>query len=233
MNGHGTSKALVSRVLAASVLGLMVQALGSFAAIPPRERDALMALYESTGGPSWVDSANWGGPPGSENTWYGVVTDPENTTVLEINLEGNNLLGKLPPQLSDLANLEVFEIGGNLIESALATEEASSARTPCGQNAAEAFEDAPHITGHVFKFAMHNGVVTMCKLILNGEHFQPNCVIKINGQPAPKMQYTSESEVVAKGGAKLKKMLPKDQSVDITVTNPDGQVSNVYPFTRP
>lgn len=91
----------------------------------------------------------------------------------------------------------------------------------------------PMVTGVEFKIQVQNGVVLMCKLTLKGTNFQQGCVVNINGQRAPKILYHESTEVLAKGGAKLAKMLPKHTSVNLTVVNPDGQTSNPYPFTRP
>ena len=72
------------------------------------DRAALVALYEATGGPDWVNNDNWltDAPLGD---WYGVVTDGQGR-VTELNLngirnpetdqwEGNNLRGPIPPEL--------------------------------------------------------------------------------------------------------------------------------------
>ena len=49
----------------AALLALFVLAPGTAAAaIPQAERDALIDLYDSTGGPAWTDSAGWLGAPG-------------------------------------------------------------------------------------------------------------------------------------------------------------------------
>jgi Leucine-rich repeat (LRR) protein len=81
--------------------------------IPTAERDALIALYNSTNGAGWSDRTNWrnGGDtdfnaPGTECTWEGVTCDAGETTVTEINLGSNGLDGTLPASLSDLTNLE-------------------------------------------------------------------------------------------------------------------------------
>ena len=38
------------------------------AAIPTSERDALIALYNSTDGDNWNDNTNWLGAPGTDGT---------------------------------------------------------------------------------------------------------------------------------------------------------------------
>jgi hypothetical protein len=83
------------------------------AAIPAAERQALIDLYNSTNGASWTNKANWLGAAGTENTWFGVTTDAGNTTVLQLNLQGNNLTGPIPSSLGDLSNLQWLNLGYN------------------------------------------------------------------------------------------------------------------------
>lgn len=76
------------------------------AQVPQIERDALMALYNSTEGLNWVDNANWGsGNPVS--TWFGVVVENINGTdhVTELNLEFNNLVGIIPSEIGNLSEI--------------------------------------------------------------------------------------------------------------------------------
>lgn len=47
------------------------------AQIPPIERDALIALYDSTDGANWSDNSNWLGAVGTECTWSGVTCTGE------------------------------------------------------------------------------------------------------------------------------------------------------------
>jgi hypothetical protein len=116
------------------------------------------------------------------------------------------------------------------VEAVTDTDSCASALSWCKPVTLSA---TPVITGVEFKLRVENGAV-VCKLILTGRGFHPGCVVRINGQDAPKSICQSESEVVAKGGAKLKKMLPKHREVQLTVYNPDdGQTSAPWPFTRP
>jgi len=62
------------------------------AAIPASEQAALVALYNSTNGPSWTDHTNWLGGEGTDCSWYGVMCDSGHTTVKTIHLGANQLL---------------------------------------------------------------------------------------------------------------------------------------------
>ena len=44
----------------------------SYAQIPQIERDALIALYNSTDGANWTDNMGWLGEAGTECSWFGV-----------------------------------------------------------------------------------------------------------------------------------------------------------------
>ena len=68
---------------------------------PETDREALVALYNATGGPNWDSSGNWlrDVPIGE---WFGVTTD-DNGHVTELNLRDNPLSGETPPELGNLA----------------------------------------------------------------------------------------------------------------------------------
>ena len=86
------------------------------------DRAALIALYEATDGPNWVNSENWltDAPLGD---WYGVDTDAGGR-VVRLDLRGrwdsdarewipHGLSGPVPPELGNLANLESLSLGDN------------------------------------------------------------------------------------------------------------------------
>jgi Leucine-rich repeat (LRR) protein len=91
---------------------LLAVAWPAVAAIPQSERDALIALYDSTNGDSWVYKTNWLGPVGTECTWMGVACNAE-SHVATIYLAVNNLTGVLPPAIGDLTELELFDVNTN------------------------------------------------------------------------------------------------------------------------
>ena len=92
------------------------------AAIPAAERQALIDLYNSTNGASWANKTNWLGAAGTENTWYGVTTDAGNTTVQQLKLQNNNLVGTLPSSLGNLSNLTNLGLNSNQLTGSIPTE---------------------------------------------------------------------------------------------------------------
>ena len=84
------------------------------------EKEALAALYKSTGGADWNNNENWLSDEPLES-WYGVRTI--NGRVTELHVGGNGLSGVVPPELGDLTELRELWLGeGNEIEGEIPTE---------------------------------------------------------------------------------------------------------------
>ena len=104
------------------------------------EREALIDLYQATGGDEWHNNEGWLGEEGSECDWHGVhcwgeadndayVSNlllpgnglsgelPESLAGLErvrrINLRANQIGGPVPPSLAELPDLDWLDLGGN------------------------------------------------------------------------------------------------------------------------
>ena len=75
------------------------------------DREALVALYEATGGESWNDSGGWLGD-GPLGGWYGVTADDDDR-VIALSLASNGLVGELPAELGSLEHLEILDLGNN------------------------------------------------------------------------------------------------------------------------
>ena len=87
------------------------------------DRAALVALYNATDGPNWVNNANWltDAPVGD---WYGVQTDGTGR-VVRIQIPENLLAGPIPSDVSKLTRLQHLSLGGNGINGQVPAELAS------------------------------------------------------------------------------------------------------------
>ncbi len=84
------------------------------------ERDALVALYHSTGGANWTWNTNWlSERPISE--WHGVTTD-SNGRVTRLDLNFNQLTGSIPPELGNLSGLETLYLSRNQLSGSIPPE---------------------------------------------------------------------------------------------------------------
>lgn len=92
------------------------------AAIPQSQRDALIALYQSTGGSSWTNQSGWLGAVGTECTWNGVLCDEQGANVVGIELFENHLTGTLPAALGNLPALRDLQFWNNEITGPLPTQ---------------------------------------------------------------------------------------------------------------
>lgn len=92
------------------------------AAIPGRERAALLAVYNATGGPNWQSKDGWGGPPGTECNWAAVTCDDAGTTVTQLVLGYNNLRGTIPKEIGDLTNLERLNFSSDRLSGTIPAE---------------------------------------------------------------------------------------------------------------
>ncbi len=84
------------------------------------DRAALTALYNATGGPTWVNNDNWlsEAPLGE---WYGVRTDSYGR-VISLGLTRNNLMGGIPSELGSLGKLELLSLEENALSGPIPSE---------------------------------------------------------------------------------------------------------------
>lgn len=103
-------------------LGDLEDSIWVFVEIPTlrTERDVLVALYHSMGGPEWDNNTNWL----SERLigdWNGVSTDAFGT-VIGLSLPYNGLKGTLPDQLALLTGLTALALQGNQLTGEIPVE---------------------------------------------------------------------------------------------------------------
>jgi len=103
-----------------SSLLLILFSGASYAQVPQIERDALIALYNSTDGANWKDSAGWLGEVGTECTWFGVLCGSSKVTWLS--LGWNKLTGTIPSELGNLTSLTNLHLGGNSLTGTIPAE---------------------------------------------------------------------------------------------------------------
>ena len=82
-----------------------------------KERNALIALYNSLGGEQWTNKENWCSEEPVGN-WEGVTTD-ESGFVVGIDLASNNLQGAMPDAIGDFSKLTTLDLSGNSISGTL------------------------------------------------------------------------------------------------------------------
>jgi len=89
--------------------------------VPQTERDALVALYNSTDGANWRDNTGWLGEVGTECSWFGVECDVRNG-LTQLSLPYNALRGTIPSELGNLTNLTKLNLRGNSLSGSIPSE---------------------------------------------------------------------------------------------------------------
>ena len=87
---------------------------------PETDREALVALFNATGGESWGINRNWlsDAPMGR---WHGVTTNKKDR-VTELLLSGNRLSGEIPVELGSLAYLLELHLDRNKLTGGIPPE---------------------------------------------------------------------------------------------------------------
>ena len=81
------------------------------AQVPQSEKDALIALYNSTNGDEWAINTNWLDDNLPVGEWHGITV--VNDCVSVINLGDNNLNGSIPSEIGDFPCLTILWFFGN------------------------------------------------------------------------------------------------------------------------
>jgi Leucine-rich repeat (LRR) protein len=120
MIGHSMNLSNRLHPLIRAATMLVVVALPAVAQIPPAERDALIALHDSTNGAEWTNRAGWLGAAGTECSWYGVACS--GGRVSSISLPSNQLQGSLPPEMGALSGLQDLWLSENRLSGSIPAE---------------------------------------------------------------------------------------------------------------
>ena len=78
-----------------------------------KEREALIALYESTDGDNWKKNDGWLGPIGTECGWYGISCGGVQKYIRHLYLVNNSLSGKIPFEIGWLTGIHYLYLNMN------------------------------------------------------------------------------------------------------------------------
>jgi len=89
--------------------------------IPLTECRALVALYQGTNGAGWESKDGWLAND-TPCDWYGVACAAGGGHVQSLDLSANRLIGGIPPEVGDLADLEMLLLYGNGLSGVIPPE---------------------------------------------------------------------------------------------------------------
>ena len=113
--GNGVARITASSGSTSDSIEVKVEVHG-----PSPDREALVAIFNATSGPDWINNTNWLSDKHVEE-WYGVNTG-EAGRVTALNLGSNNLNGALPIQLAKLNYLEGLSLESNELAGSIPQE---------------------------------------------------------------------------------------------------------------
>ena len=103
-----------------AVIGATATHTPSVPVTPETDKQALIALFNATGGQQWERKANWL-TDAPVSLWEGVATDGEGR-VIELHLSFNQLSGEIPGELGNLVNLTYLRLSANQLSGEIPVE---------------------------------------------------------------------------------------------------------------
>jgi Leucine-rich repeat (LRR) protein len=86
--------------------------------IPPQEeREFLIDLYNNTNGEDWINNNDWLGGPETTCNWFGITCNEFGSNIIDIQLQGNNLVGIVPETIKNLKYIQVLDLSKNKLYS--------------------------------------------------------------------------------------------------------------------
>ena len=110
MKNNTTQQAKNLRTSIIISLIIMACSIAATAQVLPQDSLALVAFYNSTGGPGWNNNSGWLTEPVS--TWYGVTVEGDRVTELKF-YSDNNLNGFIPEEIGNLYEIKKLVISNN------------------------------------------------------------------------------------------------------------------------
>jgi hypothetical protein len=103
---------VIKTLVHSALFALLISPAGAiYGQVPQIEREALVALYNSTDGANWTDNTGWLGEVGTECSWFGVIC--LSGSVSRLSFFDNSLTGSIPPELGNLKNLSYLSLASN------------------------------------------------------------------------------------------------------------------------
>ncbi|CAM9968517.1 unnamed protein product [Ectocarpus sp. 6 AP-2014] len=87
-----------------------------------QDREALLTLYNATGGSEWTDNDGWATNSSDMSSWYGLSINATGSYVSRVSLGKNNLQGDLPPEIGNLTAVEDMYLGINSLTGPIPPE---------------------------------------------------------------------------------------------------------------